>query len=170
MKRTLTLGVTVAVGVALMCVSTLGTFGASPALAQQAIPEAPIITTPGVAERIETDGGAIHVLAGEAHTNGTFNVFDSVQQPGAWAGDHAHGFAESFYVVEGTLTVQINGGVIRELPPGSYVFIPGGVRHAQGNKGTTPVRTVMTTLPAGMERTFRQRAEEVRKTRQANPK
>ncbi len=81
------------------------------------------------------------MLAGEAQTNSNFNVFDSVQKPGAWAGDHAHGFAESFYVVEGTLTVQINRGEFRELPPGSYVFIPGGVRHAQGNKGAAPVRT-----------------------------
>jgi quercetin dioxygenase-like cupin family protein len=82
--------------------------------------------------------------------------------------EHQHKFNESFYVIEGTLTVEINGQT-RQVPAGSYVFIPGGMRHAQGNKGTTPVRNIVTTTPAGLEPMFRRRAEEYRKANPAKP-
>ncbi len=169
-RRILTLTAVATLGAMLMTASSFGAFGAVSAQAQQEAPDTPFITTSDAAERIETDGGEVRVLASEAMTKGAFGVMDSVQKPGSWTAEHSHGFAESFFVVEGTLTVQVNGGSIRELPPGSYVFIPGGVRHAQGNKGPTPVRTLMTTLPTGMERAFRQRQEEFRKTRQVDQK
>jgi quercetin dioxygenase-like cupin family protein len=136
---------------------------------------APILTTSNGGDLLYTDGGNARILAGEAQTKGTFVVMESVQRAGAWTTEHNHRFAESFYVVEGALTVQINGGEPRQMGPGSYVFIPGGVRHAQGNTGTVPVKTVLTTQPAGLERRFRAQSEEMRKLREAeqgpaNPK
>ena len=74
---------------------------------------------------------------------------------------HQHAFAESFYIVEGTLTVEVNGKT-RRIGAGSYVFVPGGVRHAISNQESTRVRNILTTTPAGLERMFRRRAEELR--------
>lgn len=128
---------------------------------------APILTAADGGDPLYTDGGNVRILAGEAQTRAAFVVMESVQRAGAWTSEHDHVFAESFYVVDGTLTVQIDGGEPRQMGPGSYVFIPGGVRHAQGNRGTVPVKTVLTTQPAGLERRFRAQSEEMRKLREA---
>lgn len=133
---------------------------------ETSVPDTAFITTPDSAESLPTDSGTARILASESQTKGAFGVMDSTQAPNSWTVTHEHAFAEAFYVVDGTLTVRIDDGPERQLPPGSYVFIPAGVRHAQGNRGDRPVRTVITTHPTGLERMFRQRAEEFRKSKQ----
>src|SRR5215831_16200498 len=59
--------------------------------------------------------------------------------PGGVVQPHLHSFEESFYILEGTITVQI-GENIYALGPGHYGLISTGVRHAWRNSGMLPVR------------------------------
>lgn len=52
---------------------------------------------------------------------------------------HIHSFEESFYVLEGTLTVQI-GEQAHSLTAGHYGLVSTGVRHAIRNTGNTSAR------------------------------
>lgn len=167
MSRTVVLTLTLALGIAAMGAAHFGTFGASVSAQQK--PAVPIIVTRDSAEVLTLDFGTARILASQALTNGSFGVIDAVQQPGHWTPLHQHKFEESFLVIEGTMTVEI-GGETREVPAGSYVWIPGGVPHAQGNRGKVPMRNIVTTHPTGLEMQFRRRAEEFRQKNLATPK
>ena len=79
--------------------------------------------------------------------------------PGYHTNLHRHVFTdEAFYVLEGVLTVRIDGKNT-EYPAGSYVLIPRGTPHAQGNLGKVPVKLLLTMTPGGFERSFKDRIE-----------
>jgi quercetin dioxygenase-like cupin family protein len=69
---------------------------------------------------------------------------------------HCHdGLHDMFYVLEGTLTVQLDD-VRRELGPGTFVCVPPGVAHTFSNPGDAPVRFLNFNTPAGWERYMRE--------------
>jgi quercetin dioxygenase-like cupin family protein len=55
-------------------------------------------------------------------------------EPGGHADTHVHSFEESFYVMEGLLTLDLPEGSF-ELVPGDYGLIPVGTPHALRNTG-----------------------------------
>jgi mannose-6-phosphate isomerase-like protein (cupin superfamily) len=59
--------------------------------------------------------------------------------PGGRVDPHVHSFEESFYVLEGSVTVEV-GAENRILEPGDFGLIRTGVRHAMRNTGTGPAR------------------------------
>jgi len=59
--------------------------------------------------------------------------------PGGTIDSHLHSFEESFYILEGSITVQI-GGRSQTLGPGNYGLISTGVPHAWRNSGSAPAR------------------------------
>ena len=61
-------------------------------------------------------------------------------------------------MVEGVLTVNINGN-IGNYPAGSYILIPRGTPHGQGNFGTVPNKVLLTFTPSAYEEFFRDRIE-----------
>ena len=65
-------------------------------------------------------------------------------------GQHAHDEDHAFYVLEGTLSVQIED-VWREAPKGSYVLIPGGTRHTFENRETVRTGFMSLNVPGGFE-------------------
>ncbi len=105
--------------------------------------------------------GTIRILVSAEQTDGRFAIVEG-RECDRVTGLHVHHSTdESFYVVEGTLTVYVDGAV-RVLGPGAYVFIPRGTPHAQGNPSSTPNKIITTFVPAGFEGAFRERAELVR--------
>jgi quercetin dioxygenase-like cupin family protein len=52
---------------------------------------------------------------------------------------HLHSFEESFYILEGSVTVQIGGRAVR-LGPGHFGLLGTGIPHGWTNAGTAPVR------------------------------
>lgn len=56
------------------------------------------------------------------------------------------------------MTVKINDK-ISKFPAGSYVLVPRGTPHGQGNFSKNPVRFILTVTPGGYERRFRERIE-----------
>ncbi|HEY1756455.1 MAG TPA: cupin domain-containing protein [Bryobacteraceae bacterium] len=59
--------------------------------------------------------------------------------PGGVIQPHLHSFEESFYILEGAVTVEI-GGKLFDLGPGHFGLIPTGARHSWRNTGQGIVR------------------------------
>lgn len=58
---------------------------------------------------------------------------------------------DSFYVLEGTLTLRLEGET-REAPPGSFACVPPGTVHTFANESEEPVLELNLMAPAGFER------------------
>lgn len=105
------------------------------------------------------DAGTVKVLASSEDTNGAWSVVELIEMPGYKTRLHRHNYTdEAYYVLEGVLTAKI-ADKIYELPAGSYIVIPRGTPHAQGNLGKVPVRVLLTMTPGGFEKSFIDRAE-----------
>ena len=82
---------------------------------------------------------------------------------------HVHpGTDETFLVVEGQLTLFVNGQV-HTLGPGDYAFIPRGTPHAQGNTTNEDVVLALTLSPGAFAGFFDARAELVVSTPPGHP-
>jgi quercetin dioxygenase-like cupin family protein len=66
---------------------------------------------------------------------------------------HRHGFDETFYVLEGQLTVQLGEELFR-VGTGELAFAPRGVPHTFTNLADEPAGYLITFTPAGFERHF----------------
>jgi quercetin dioxygenase-like cupin family protein len=102
-------------------------------------------------------------------TSGTMTVFESTEHPGYKTQWHRHNNAEeTFYILEGVLTVKA-AGKTHHARAGSFVYIPRGTPHGQGNFSDKPVRFITTVTPAGIELFFRDRDEILKTTKPADP-
>ena len=105
------------------------------------------------------DAGAYRLLVPSESQDGRFAVIELVEGPGYQTPWHRHeAMEERYYVAEGTLTVSSAEGT-RDYPAGSYITIPPGAAHAQGNRTAEPVRLLLTVTPGGFEQFFIDRAE-----------
>lgn len=105
------------------------------------------------------DAGTVRFLASSEETNGAWSLVEVKEMPGYKTNIHRHNNTdEAFYVLEGVLTAII-AGKTHELPAGSYILIPRGTPHAQGNFGKVPIKLLLTMTPGGFERSFKDRVE-----------
>jgi mannose-6-phosphate isomerase-like protein (cupin superfamily) len=75
---------------------------------------------------------------------------------------HIHpGTIDSFYVLEGTLTVRLGSETV-EAGPGSYAFVPPGNVHTFSNPGGDPVRELNLMAPGGFEQFLKELAAAAR--------
>lgn len=121
----------------------------------------PRIVTLKAGEPVELtyDAGTMRMLASSEDTNGAWSLVELKEAPGYHTNFHRHNYTdEAFYVMEGVLTVKINDKTF-DYPAGSYILIPRGTPHAQGNRGKVPVRVLLTMTPGGFERSFIDRVE-----------
>lgn len=65
-------------------------------------------------------------------------------------GAHAHSDEHVFYVIEGTVSVEI-AGEWTHAQRGSYIVIPGGTAHDFENRGTTKAGFISINVPGGFE-------------------
>jgi mannose-6-phosphate isomerase-like protein (cupin superfamily) len=113
----------------------------------------------GEPDALAYDAGTVRMLASSEDTNGAWSLVELKEMPGYHTNLHRHNHTdEAFYVLEGILTVKVQDK-ISEYPAGSYVLIPRGTPHAQGNHGKVPVKLLLTMTPGGFERSFIDRAE-----------
>lgn len=112
----------------------------------------------GASEVLDLGEGHVRILAPGALTGGSWAALERTEPPGTRTGLHRHNVMdEAFYVVSGTFTVFVNGR-LHELPAGSFVFIPRGTPHAQGNRSSETIKLVSFFSPAGWEDSARARA------------
>ena len=120
-------------------------------------------------EAFSHDAGKVKFIASSEDTNGAFAVLEVTEMPGYKTTWHRHNRTEeTFYVLEGILTVKIVDKTY-EFPAGSYVLIPRGTPHGQGNFTKTRVKFLLTVLPGGFERRFRDRVELFKTAKPGDP-
>jgi mannose-6-phosphate isomerase-like protein (cupin superfamily) len=97
-------------------------------------------------------GGRMVVKVGDGDTSGSYSVHDNIIPAGSNGPlPHLHrDHEETFYVLEGELTVRVGERRI-SAPAGSFVVIPRGVVHQPSNPGTEATRVLLIFSPAGME-------------------
>lgn len=114
---------------------------------------------PGEPDELTYDAGTVRFLASSEDTGGAWSVVELKELPGYKTRFHKHNYTdEAYYVLEGVLTAKIADKTY-ELPAGSYIVIPRGTPHGQGNFGKVPVRVLLTMTPSGFEQQFKDRAE-----------
>jgi quercetin dioxygenase-like cupin family protein len=73
---------------------------------------------------------------------------------------HRHNFDETFYLLEGELTFQLDDEVFTRRA-GELAFAPRGVAHTYANLSGAPARALLMITPAGFERYFDQIAARI---------
>lgn len=125
-----------------------------------------VVHEQGGGERHALGGSEILIKATGEDTGGSFFLSETTIEPG-FPGPplHTHDrLHDMFYVLEGSLTIELDGNR-RVLGPGSFVCVPPGVAHTFSNPGAEPVRFLNLNTPAGWERYMRELAA----TAQAGP-
>jgi quercetin dioxygenase-like cupin family protein len=69
-------------------------------------------------------------------------------EPGQETGWHRHKVPMYAYVLEGTITVEYDAGVVKEYPAGTALMEAQGVWHNGTNKGDVPVRILEVNIGA----------------------
>jgi quercetin dioxygenase-like cupin family protein len=112
-----------------------------------------IFLQPGEAQGVSLRGTRVDFLVTAEHAKGC-SVCEFSVAPGFDTGTHYHTeIEETFYVLEGELTLRAGDRVVRG-GPGTFVFVPIGAAHSFGNAGSGPARMLMVASPPGHERYF----------------
>jgi|ERR1700680_1773758 len=99
---------------------------------------------------------------GAADSGGLLSVYEGIlppHEPGPPL--HVEDASECMFVIEGSLTVQLDN-VVHEVSSGGFVWIPRDTPHAWVNSSSGPTRVLGVSVPGGEEEMFRERAEYLR--------
>jgi quercetin dioxygenase-like cupin family protein len=93
------------------------------------------------------------LITGE-QTGNAFFMAEALVPPGCGTPPHIHRREqETFYMQQGTLTVQV-GGETLTASPGDLVCLPRGVAHCFQNNGNLDAKFLVVAAPAGLEKFF----------------
>ncbi len=111
----------------------------------------PLVVTPDQGR--EYDMGRMRAVffadgeeTGKRYSISEWSLEANTEGPGA----HEHPDDHVFYVIEGTLSLVLDGERT-DAPRGSYAVIPGGVSHDFHNVGSETCRFISINVPAGFE-------------------
>ena len=115
---------------------------------------APVIANKTISNTVTFGTGMATFLIQGEDTDGNFSVQEMVARPGMEPPYHVHEFEdETFYVLEGKVSVMIDGQV-HELSAGEIIFMPRGLPHTFRIRSEI-ARTLLFVTPAGFEKYFR---------------
>jgi quercetin dioxygenase-like cupin family protein len=93
------------------------------------------------------------LITGE-QTGGAFFMAEVWVPPGGGTPPHIHHREEeTFYLQQGTLTIQV-GGKTLDASPGDFIHLPRGIVHCFQNTGNADAKFLMVVTPAGLEKFF----------------
>ena len=102
-------------------------------------------------ETLDFLGAPAWIKAGGDTTNGCVAVIECVDPPGGGSPLHRHTREDEwFYVLEGELTVWVDGETIT-APQGAVAFAPNEVPHTFVVCSAEPARYLLVVQPAGFE-------------------
>jgi quercetin dioxygenase-like cupin family protein len=112
----------------------------------------PVVLDPGGGERVTVGASSLSIKAETATTGGAVFLSETEIEPGfPGPPPHTHErMHDMFYVLEGVLTVHVDGRTI-EAQPGTFVCAPPGSVHTFANRSDAPVRFLNLATPAGFE-------------------
>jgi quercetin dioxygenase-like cupin family protein len=96
-----------------------------------------------------------------AESDGAYFIMEAIVPPGGGPPPHIHRREqESFYVLEGTLDIQMGDQTVH-ASAGDFVHIPIGTVHSFRNNGDSLARQLVIFSPGGLERFFEETLEMV---------
>lgn len=112
----------------------------------EARPAEPVVVAPGEGQCV----GNVEFLARTVDTP-RFNLGIIEIAAGRELESHVHGAEDdSFYILEGELTFNLDGREVLATP-GTFVLVPPGVEHGFRNSGAAAVRMLNVHAPAGFD-------------------
>ena len=125
-------------------------------------PEQVMTKEPNEGRLIGIVGDIYRFLATSEETGGRYAMFEATVLPGGGPPPHIHRREdETFYVVEGEITIQI-GDERRVAKAGTFVHMPIGNLHAFTNDTDQPAKLLISFAPAGLEKMFVEVGKELR--------
>ncbi|MGO8813992.1 MAG: quercetin 2,3-dioxygenase [Terriglobia bacterium] len=101
------------------------------------------------------NGSLMTFLATAEDTDGRFALIEAVSRKGNAPPPHIHHREdETFYVLDGEITVSVGDRIIK-AKPGTMVFLPRGVAHSFAIE-SDELRMLILATPAGLEGWFKQ--------------
>src|SRR5580765_1296558 len=85
--------------------------------------------------------------------HGRYAIIENRAAPGTPTPMHFHAEDDLFHVLEGTVTVLIDGDVFN-ASVGSIVIIPAGAHHSWRNRSNAPIRMLTFFSPGGVEELY----------------
>ena len=105
-------------------------------------------------QRIGLVGDVYRFLAVGEDTDGRYASVEAVVPPGGGPPPHVHSREEeSFYVLEGEITFQVEDRRF-VAPAGTFANMPAGSLHSFRNETQKPARVLISVIPAGLEKMF----------------
>ena len=109
----------------------------------------PFVLRPRQGRAIDLGTFQMSVKATGESTGGAFSLLEAAEPPGFGPPLHIHhNAAEAFYVLEGEYIIFL-GDDEHMCPPGSFIFIPAGIRHGF-RVGSMPSRKLNIYTPSAM--------------------
>jgi len=114
----------------------------------------PTIRIPGQGRTIAVVGDVYRFLATGEDTNGQYAMWEAVVPPGGGPPPHVHSREEEgFYVLEGEITLTVNGERMMATA-GTFANMPVGTPHSFKNESGLPAKMLLSVAPAGLEQMF----------------
>jgi len=129
-----------------------------------------VVRSPGAGDDLAAGPSRVLFKAEVSDGEGTFSLTETTLAPG-FPGPllHRHTrMVDSFYVLEGTLTVRVEDEE-HGLRPGSYAFVPPGVAHTFSNPSDETVRMLNLQAPGGLEQYLKELGSALKPGEQADP-
>lgn len=120
----------------------------------------PVIVRAGEVEPQGALGVSMKMLTTGAQSNGQWLLLEYLAPP-RFSGPppHVHKVTtEIFYVLDGTLTMSVDGKATH-LAPGGCAYVPPGVAHGFSNETDAPAKFLLVASPAGLEHYFAELGE-----------
>jgi quercetin dioxygenase-like cupin family protein len=129
----------------------------------------PVFRPTGTAPAVWGPGDLYSLLVTGEETNNAFFQFEAIVPAGGGPPAHVHSREdESFYIVSGRLEILL-GDKTYQAKRGDFVYIPRGTVHSFKNVGGDTAVQLVTFVPSGMERFFREVFPEVKDRNAAPP-
>ena len=118
-----------------------------------------LVRGPGEGDELALGPNRVLFKATGEHGGGPMSLWETRLAPGVTGPvPHWHeSFVDSFWVLEGTLTLRL-GEETAEASAGSFALVPPGAVHTFSNPGDEPVRFLNLMAPGGFERYLRELA------------
>ncbi|HVX12559.1 MAG TPA: cupin domain-containing protein [Pirellulales bacterium] len=114
----------------------------------------PTVRSPRQGRTLAIVGDVYRFLATGEDTNGKYALWEAIVPPGGGPPPHIHSREEEgFYVLEGEITIRVDGQRI-VAHAGTFANMPVGSLHSFKNESSQTARMLISVAPAGLEQMF----------------
>jgi len=118
------------------------------------MPHEPVVREKTKGRTVAVVGDAYRFLATGEDTNGKYAMWEAIVPPGGGPPPHVHSREEEgFYILEGEITLTINGERV-VATAGVFANMPIGTPHSFKNESGKPAKMLISVAPAGLEQMF----------------